>query len=104
VTEYAYAHKSLGEVQEHFNTTIEYFDDSDFIQGYTYFGAFRSGVSNVGPDVTFLNNDGELTDVGSWYMGRSATGVKPQSGRGEAVAVSSGVILGMMGLAMAMLV
>ncbi|KAG9258811.1 uncharacterized protein F5Z01DRAFT_4496 [Emericellopsis atlantica] len=103
VTEYAYAHKSLDEVQEHFNTTLEYFDDSDFIGGYTYFGAFRSEVSNVGPDVTFLNNDGKLTDVGSWYMGRSATGVDPQSGRGESVMISWAIVLGSMGMVTALL-
>lgn len=27
-----------------------------------------------------LNNAGELTDIGSWYLGGSATGVDPQSG------------------------
>jgi Glycosyl hydrolase catalytic core len=104
VTEYAYAHRSVPEVHEHYNTTIEYFDESDFIGGYTYFGAFRSGVSNVGPDVTFLNNDGELTDVGSWYMGGVATGVEPQSGRGTSATASWGIILGMMGVAASVLV
>lgn len=26
-----------------------------------------------------LNNDGELTDIGSWYLGPNATGVRPEN-------------------------
>ena len=26
-----------------------------------------------------LNNDGELTDVGAWYLGADATGAEPDS-------------------------
>ena len=26
-----------------------------------------------------LNNDGELTDVGAWYLGANATGAEPDS-------------------------
>ena len=36
---------------------------------YSYFGAFRSDVSNVGPNVPFLTPKGTLTDIGRWYMG-----------------------------------
>lgn len=82
VTEYAYAHQDLEATQEHFNRTIEYFENSDYIERYSYFGAFRSEASNVGPNAAFLNNDGDLTDMGSWYTGGKATGVDPQSGEG----------------------
>jgi hypothetical protein len=40
---------------------------------YSYFGAFRSSVSNVGPNAAMLDQNGKLTDIGSWYMGGVAT-------------------------------
>lgn len=46
---------------------------------YSYFGPFRSFTSNVGINVAFLNSYGKLTDIGSWYLGFNATGVKPDN-------------------------
>jgi len=92
VTEYALAHNDLSATQSHFNTTLEWFDEEDFIGGYTYFGAFRSEDSNVGPEATFLNNGGELTDLGGWYLGFGATGVDPQSGEAGRVVVGMGML------------
>ena len=46
---------------------------------YSYFGAFRSDVSNVGPNAAMLTADGKLTDIGSWYMGGPATNNVPTS-------------------------
>lgn len=43
------------------------------ITHYSYFGAFRSSVSNVGPNAAMLTQDGKLTSIGSWYMGGKAT-------------------------------
>jgi len=60
--------------------SAEYFDRLDYVERYSYFGAFRSKKSNVGPNAPFLNNDGKLTDIGAWYLGLSGTGVDPQSG------------------------
>lgn len=80
------ANNELEPTQEYFNQTLDYFDKEDYIGGYTYFGAFRSKVSNVGPNAVFLNNDGELTDIGSWYLGSDATGIDPQSGDGDSAA------------------
>lgn len=54
---------------------------------YAWFGAFRSDVSNVGPNVTFLDSNGELTDIGSWYLGGGATGNIPST-NASTVAVS----------------
>lgn len=54
-------------------------DRLDYVGRYSYFGAFRSSVANVGPNAAFLNKDGQLTDIGSWYTGLAATGVKPDS-------------------------
>lgn len=46
---------------------------------YSYFGAFRSSVSNVGANAAMLTQNGELTDIGSWYMGGAATNNIPKS-------------------------
>lgn len=46
---------------------------------YAYFGAFRSDVSNVGKNAAMLTEKGQLTDIGSWYMGGVATNNIPQA-------------------------
>ncbi|KAI1171994.1 glycoside hydrolase family 128 protein [Nemania sp. FL0916] len=80
ITEYNFDNQDLTSTQSFFNTSAEYFDRLDSVDRYSYFGSFRSDVSNVGPNAVMLNNDGQLTDIGSWYLGGSATGVDPQSG------------------------
>ena len=45
---------------------------------YSYFGAFRSDVSNVGPNAAMLDQNGKLTDIGSWYLGGQETGNTPE--------------------------
>lgn len=79
ITEYAYAHQDLSPTQQFFNQTVDYFDKEKYIGRYSYFGAFRSKNSSVGANAPFLNNAGKLTDIGAWYLGKSATGVSPQS-------------------------
>jgi hypothetical protein len=49
---------------------------------YSYFGAFRSDVSNVGANAAMLDQKGKLTDIGSWYLGGVATNNIPQAGAG----------------------
>ncbi|CCF32474.1 hypothetical protein CH063_00808 [Colletotrichum higginsianum] len=94
VTEYAYAHQELAATQEFYNMSADYFDRIDYIERYTYFGAFRSKTSNVGPNVPFLNNDGKVTDIGAWYMGMVSTGVNPQSGDKSAALRGTAPVLG----------
>ncbi|OLN87536.1 Alkali-sensitive linkage protein 1-like protein 3 [Colletotrichum chlorophyti] len=100
VTEYAYAHQDLEATQTFYNTSAEYFDRIDYIERYTYFGAFRSKTSNVGPNASFLNNDGNLTDIGSWYLGFGATGVNPQSGSGSAAVRGEAPVLAVLAAAL----
>jgi hypothetical protein len=69
----------LQPTQYFFNTSNEYFDRLPYVERYSFFGAFRSSVSNVGIYASMLNNGGKLTDIGSWYLGRGATGVSPTS-------------------------
>lgn len=77
ITEYNFDNQDLETTQAFFNTTAEYFDRLDFVERYSLFGAFRSHVSNIGPNAAMLSVDGELTDIGAWYLGRPATGVQP---------------------------
>ncbi|KAH0562136.1 hypothetical protein GP486_003170 [Trichoglossum hirsutum] len=83
VTEYALAHENLQDTQKFYNQSSEYFDRIDYITHYSYFGSFRSDVSNVGGNAAMLTQDGKLTDIGSWYLGRDATGNVPKGGAGK---------------------
>ncbi|KAK4231437.1 alkali-sensitive linkage protein 1 [Podospora fimiseda] len=79
ITEYNFADQSLVDTQAFYNISAEYFDRLPEVERYSLFGAFRSDVSNVGPNAAMLNNAGELTDIGAWYLGRQGTGVLPTS-------------------------
>lgn len=74
ITEYGLPNAPLPDTQAFFNMSAEYFDRVDFVDRYSYFGSFRADVSNVGPNAALLNAQGELTDIGSWYLGGAATG------------------------------
>lgn len=56
---------------------------SRYITHYSYFGAFRSSASNVGPNAAFLTQKGQLTDIGAWYLGEKATGNVPKGGAAQ---------------------
>ena len=67
------------------------------ITHYSYFGAFRSDVSNVGANAAMLTQDGKLTDIGSWYMGGAATNNVPKdSGASSLVATQGAIALSLM--------
>jgi hypothetical protein len=90
ITEYNYDDQDLSTTQSFFNTSADYFDRLDSVGRYSYFGSFRSKVSNVGQNAVMLSNTGKLTDIGSWYLGGSATGVSPTdsaAGRSESAVV-----------------
>ncbi|EON65545.1 hypothetical protein W97_04783 [Coniosporium apollinis CBS 100218] len=79
VTEYADANNGLEASQKFYNQSAEWFDRMENITHYSYFGSFRSDVSNVGPNAAMLTQDGELTDIGSWYLGGAATNNIPEA-------------------------
>ncbi|KAK4095930.1 glycoside hydrolase family 128 protein [Parathielavia hyrcaniae] len=83
ITEYNLANEDLAATQSFYNISADYFDRLDFVERYSLFGAFRSDVSNVGPNGAMLSNNGSLTDIGAWYLGRPATGIKPTDGSSE---------------------
>ncbi|CAG8979248.1 hypothetical protein HYALB_00013316 [Hymenoscyphus albidus] len=98
ITEYALNNQSLSDTQFFFNTSASYFDRLENVGRYSYFGSFRSDVSNVGPNAAMLNNAGELTDIGAWYLGRKGAGVQP-GGKSEGVRRGVGVweVVGLVG-------
>ena len=66
------------------------------ITHYSYFGAFRSDVSNVGPNLAMLTQDGKLTDIGSWYLGGDETGNVPKGAADRKTAfLGSGILVGL---------
>ncbi|KAL5118487.1 hypothetical protein ACEQ8H_003663 [Pleosporales sp. CAS-2024a] len=79
VTEYGYPNQKLDTTQSFYNMSAQAFDRWANITHYSYFGAFRSSVSNVGPNAAMLTQDGKLTSIGSWYMGGVATNNIPKS-------------------------
>lgn len=74
-----------------------------YVTHYSYFGSFRSDTSNVGPNAAMLNQDGKLTDIGSWYLGGVETNVVPQGDAAHA-AKFAGWLLLVVGAAFWMLV
>ncbi|KAF2720996.1 glycoside hydrolase family 128 protein [Polychaeton citri CBS 116435] len=68
-TEYALADGTLEESQEFFNQSATFFDRLEYLTHYSYFGSFRSDVSNVGPNAAMLTQKGDLTNIGAWYLG-----------------------------------
>lgn len=98
ITEYALNNASLPDTQDFFNMSAEYFDRIDYIERYSYFGSFRSDASNVGPNVSMLTQNGQLTDIGSWYLGGAATNNIPseKSAAATKAAVFGTVLVGVM--------
>lgn len=83
VTEFNLADESLKNTEEFYNETIPFLDRVNYVDRYSMFAAFRSDVSNVGPNAAFLTQSGKLTDIGSWYLGGTATGNKPKGAAGR---------------------
>ncbi|KAI0586055.1 Glycoside hydrolase family 128 protein [Pyrenophora tritici-repentis] len=78
VTEYGYPNQGMEETVSFFNRSVQSFDSWPNVTHYSYFGAFRSDVSNVGKNAAMLTQDGKLTDIGSWYLGGAATNNVPK--------------------------
>lgn len=94
MTEYNFANQTLENTQDYYNETTAFLDRVPYIERYSMFGAFRSSVSNVGPNAAMLTQNGELTDIGAWYLGEKATGNIPKGGAAQS-AVVAGWAMGM---------
>jgi hypothetical protein len=79
ITEYRYDHVALEPTQDFFNRTAQFFDSTDYIERYSWFGAFRRNASNVGPNGALLDADGQLASIGSWYLGGAETNNIPSA-------------------------
>lgn len=90
LTEWAYPNASLEATQSFYNMSVHFLDQLSYVKKYSYFGAFRSSKSNVGPNAAFLNGAGQLTDIGSWYLGGSATGRIPGTSPAARLALPHG--------------
>lgn len=74
VVEYGYNDQDAATTQEFFNKSLAYLDSTKIVERYSWFGSFRSVVSNVGANQAMLDPYGNLTDIGSWYLGGNSTG------------------------------
>ncbi|KAI2614824.1 uncharacterized protein GGS25DRAFT_473360 [Hypoxylon fragiforme] len=93
ITEYNLDHQDLPATESFYNISAEYLDRMDSVGRYSLYGSFRPQDSNVGPNAVMLNEDGHLTNIGSWYLGVSKTAVtNPQSG-GRRLAVQMGIFV-----------
>ncbi|KAJ4408682.1 hypothetical protein N0V82_009636 [Gnomoniopsis sp. IMI 355080] len=77
LTEFNYHNQSLEVTKDFYQWTTKWLDGLAFLKRYALFGAFRSDVSNVGPNAAMLNDQGQLTDIGVWYLGRNGHGEDP---------------------------
>ena len=77
ITEYGFNDQELAPTQEFYRISQDYFDELEEVERYSYFGSFRSTVSNVGPNAAMLTGDGELTAIGNMYLGFGTTGAEP---------------------------
>ncbi|KAF3904914.1 hypothetical protein ABW20_dc0108552 [Dactylellina cionopaga] len=88
-TEFALAHDDVAPTQEFFNLTMEYFDRMENVGKYSWFGSFRSDVSNVGPNAALLNQDGGLTYIGAWYLNKDERLAASITGKGSGASIIS---------------
>ncbi|KAK0124768.1 hypothetical protein ONS96_008650 [Cadophora gregata f. sp. sojae] len=83
ISEFALDYSPVLETEAAFNETIAMFDNDTAVERYAYFGSFRSSDSGVGWNATILDGLGELTNIGSWYLGggivKDATATKTSS-------------------------
>ena len=111
VTEYADPGAKMADTQSFYNQSSQFFDRIEYVSfflsttqkstddfrsyitRYSYFGAFRSDVSNVGPTAAFLTQDGKLTNIGSWYLGGTATNNVPKGSAGRSAAFAGSSLL-----------
>ena len=83
ITEFGFIGQDLPTSERFFNDSIGLLDTLEYVKRYSYFGSFKAKDSNIGPNSAMLDNEGRLTDIGSWYLGGGATGVKPNAAAGK---------------------
>lgn len=79
ITEWADSFDTLANTQQQYQLLINFMETQSDVQRHAYFGSFRSNTSNVGTNVTMLDECGRLTDIGAGYLNKTATGNVPHS-------------------------
>lgn len=71
VTEMALPQQSEENTVGMMNQTLPYLDQLDYVERYSWFGAFRSDDANewTGDSVALFDDDGGLTELGALYLG-----------------------------------
>jgi hypothetical protein len=87
--------------------SMKYLDDLPYVEGYAWFGAFREEDSNdwTGDGVSIFNDDGDLTELGSEYLGGDTEEFKDDDdsdGAGNGLRPSpTGLVMGVVGAVLA---
>ncbi|KAI3392730.1 hypothetical protein diail_5244 [Diaporthe ilicicola] len=79
ITEMALPQQDADATVAMMNQSLTYLDGLDYVQSYSWFGAFRkdNNVNGfVGDNVALFNKNGALTDAGALYLGGQAAGFK----------------------------
>lgn len=75
LTEFGFPQESTNQVISSLNQTITFLDDSEWIERYAYFGAFRQGDGNsyIGQNGAVWDGNGDITEVGKMWLGLNET-------------------------------
>ncbi|RYE97042.1 MAG: hypothetical protein EOO77_39815, partial [Oxalobacteraceae bacterium] len=68
VTELGIDFATIEDSNSMFNQTIPWLDNLEWVERYAWFGSFRSSESNIGPNATFMDANGDLTSMGKTYL------------------------------------
>lgn len=77
ITEMALPQQDEDDTVAMMNQSLAYLDGLDYVESYSWFGAFRqdNDVNGwVGDNVALFDDDGGLTDAGALYLGGEAAG------------------------------
>jgi len=80
LTEWADSNDSLDSTTTNTKAMLALLDSLSYVERYSYFGAVRSNVCNVGPNAALLDTSGNLNSLGQMYMsGGSVAGPSPST-------------------------
>ncbi|KAF3315928.1 hypothetical protein TWF173_003123 [Orbilia oligospora] len=68
LTEFADSKDTADNTRQYISQVLPQLDSTPYIERYSYFGASRELVSNVGPNAALLDNDGKLKPIGRAYF------------------------------------
>ncbi|KAM0331238.1 hypothetical protein ACHAQA_002907 [Verticillium albo-atrum] len=84
------------------NESMTYLDGLDLVEGYAWFGAFRTNNANdwTGDSVSLFDDDGGLTELGATYLGGKDNGFEEgmnggskNGGSTRAIAFAASIVL-----------